>query len=116
MRSFFLMPSVKHLMLRSARQGASRSTHHARPADAPELPRFFHSCHENKRSCSGSGPCAYSLRSIFMDRGARRAALVVSEDEVHYFKDLPQPEEAPLRDAVCGGSSGQGAVSKGVDT
>jgi len=29
--------------------------------------------------CHGSGPCAYSLRLIFMDRGARRAALVVSQ-------------------------------------
>ena len=85
------MPSVKYLMLRSARQGASRSTHHARPADAPELPRFFHSCHENKRSCSGSGACAYSLRSIFMDRGARRAALVVSEE---------RPSRRPLRDLL----------------
>ena len=36
------MPSVKYLMLRSARPGASRSTDHARRADMPEPRRFFH--------------------------------------------------------------------------
>ena len=69
---------------RTSKFSAMRGTH------GPRLPpgkqgtasrsNSFTGCHENKRSCSGSGPCAYSLRSIFIDRGARRAALVVSEE------------------------------------